>query len=359
MGKKLGSFTYKYDSLPTGGRVIDDRLGWSETYWPSFKGGIAFRWNHPDPQPFKYKLHTLADLKKMSAKQLEQLSPAELYDVSQSDYNYTLTKQILRTYSPREYWWEGICDGWALSAINYPEPDKVVIKNKEGIQVPFGASDVKALISMHSARNKGGGYADVGMKCGVNGKVEGESDSRDSFPNPPAPELANSPFCRDLNAGSFHLVLANFLGIHAKGFLADIDRFNDIWNQPIVSYSSSVVGEEPVSPDHRVDGIERRLRVKTKMTYGEELKFWTPELEAAGHLNFVSKLPVTKTPHQKFLSKNYEYILELDLDGKVVGGQWISETRPDFAWTMSVSKTFQNAPIPLKGLTQIYRPVRR
>ena len=47
-----------FDSLPVEGKLIDDRLSWSETYWPSNVGGIAYRWNSPDPQPFKYKMHT-------------------------------------------------------------------------------------------------------------------------------------------------------------------------------------------------------------------------------------------------------------------------------------------------------------
>ena len=64
----------KFDSLPGSGRLVDDRLGWSETYWPSNKGGIAYRWSHPDPQPFKYKLHTATELKNMSEAEVGQLS---------------------------------------------------------------------------------------------------------------------------------------------------------------------------------------------------------------------------------------------------------------------------------------------
>ena len=103
--------------LPTTGHLTDDRLAWSETYWPHNKGGIAYRWNHPDPQPFKYRLHTKEELLKMSPEQLGQLSPSELYDISKGDYNYTLTNQILKVYAkPGDLWWEGICHGWALAA---------------------------------------------------------------------------------------------------------------------------------------------------------------------------------------------------------------------------------------------------
>ena len=48
-----------------------------------------------------------------------------------------------------------------------------------------------------------------------------------------------------------------------------------------------------------------------------------------------------------------------DAAGKVIGGSWITETRPDFLWMFQRSATFKNSPIPLGGLGKIYSPVRR
>ena len=350
---------YRFDSLPLSGRLNDDRLGWSESFWPSNRGGIAYRWSHPNPQPFKYKLYSKEELKKMNEKEVGQLSPAELYDITLGDYNYTLTRKVLSSYSPKDLWWEGICHGWALAAANYPEPAPVRIRNKDGIVTNFGSSDVKALLAMHDAYNYQGTYAQIGMRCNASGKVPGEGDERDANPNPPVPELANSPDCVDVNAGAFHVSLSNLIGIHSRGFVADVDRFNDVWNQPVTSYASQIVGEEEVTADHRANGIERRIKVATKFTYGEELKFWTAEAEAAGSRNFVSKLPVTNTVHQEFRSKNYEYIVELDYRGNVIGGEWITETRPDFMWIITRDKKFNNTPYPLAGLNVIYQPVKR
>jgi hypothetical protein len=138
-----------------------------------------------------------------------------------------------------------------------------------------------------------------------------------------------------------------------------VDRYNDVWNQPITSYESTVEGEEGVSAIDVSEGVSRRIHVKTKMTYGEELKFYKPEIAATGAINFVSKNPVTGTPHQEFRSKNYEYILEIDSFGKIVGGTWISETRPDFLWMYERAKEFKNSPMPLGGLGRIYQPVRK
>lgn len=348
-----------FNSLPNMGMLSDDRLGWSETYWPSNLGGVAYRWNHPNPTPFKYQLYSKEEILRMSPIEMAQLSPAELYDIANDDYKYTLTHKVLGKYSLRDAWWEGICHGWSQASSHYPEPSPVVVTNKSGIKVPFGASDVKALLSMHEASNFGGKFGFVGQRCRTSGKVPGEGDNRDRNTNPPAGDLANSPECKDVNAGAFHAVITNMLGLVGKGFVADIDRFGDVWNQPITNYSMNIAGEENVSPVERSQGIERRVRVEMTMTYGEELKFHTPELEATGALNFVSKLPVTGTPHQKFLSRNYSYIVELDGTGKIIGGEWISETRPDFLWMFERSKNFKNSPMPLANLKNIYRPLKR
>lgn len=348
-----------FKQLPTNGEQLDDRYGWSETYWPSNVGGIAYRWSHPNPEPFKYKFNSKEELKRMGMQELSQLSPAEMYDVAMGDYNYTLTRKMLGRYSPRDLWWEGICHGWSQAATNYPEPAKVLVTNPDGIKVPFGSSDVKALLAMHEASNFGGAYSFTGRRCKVNGKVPGEGDNRDRNTNPPSDEDANSPDCKDVNAGAFHVVLTNMLGIHGRGFVADIDRFNDVWNQPVTSYETTIVSEEAISESDRAGGVARKVRVHTKMTYGEELKFYTPQLAAEGKKNFVSKSPVTGTVHQEFRFKPYEYYVEIDAAGKVIGGSWISETRPDFLWMFQRSTTFKNSPIPLGGLSKIYSPIRR
>ncbi len=348
-----------FNQLPLLGKQLDDRYGWSETYWPSNLGGIAYRWSHPDPRPFRYHFNTKDELKAMSRTQLSQLSPAELYDIAMGDYNYTLTRKTLSQFSTRDLWWEGICHGWSQAATNYPEPDKVLVINPDGIKVPFGSSDVKGLLAMHEAYNYGGAFSFTGKRCKVSGKVPGEESERDNNQNPPSEEEANTPDCKDINAGAFHVVLTNMLGIHGRGFVADIDRYNDVWNQPVTSYNSTLIGDEAISLDEQIAGIYRKIRLKTVMTYGEELKFFTPELAATGARNFVSKDPVTGTSHQEFRSKNYEYIVELDMAGRVLGGEWISETRPDFIWMYERAKNFRNSPIPLGGLGRIYKPIKR
>jgi hypothetical protein len=358
-----GPMKVNLNDAPAAAKLADDRYGWSESYWPSMLGGISYRWNHPTPNPFKYKLFSKEEILKMSEAELSQLSPSELYDIAQDDYKYSLTKKVQKQYSERDLWWEGICHGWAQAASNYPEPDKTVVVNKSGVKVPFGASDVKGLLAMHEAYNGKGSYARVGARCKVVGKVPGEAFPEDGIVPFPSAKDAARPECSDVNAGTFHIVLTSMIGVYSKGFVADVDRFNDVWNQPVVGYETNLnkgkLEEFSVTPEEFRNGIARKVRVKTIMSYGDELEFETPELVSEGLLNFVSKNPVTGTSSQLTSVKNYEYILELDSFDNIVGGEWISESRPDMMWMMKADKNFRDGKFPLEGLNKIYKPVAR
>lgn len=347
----------QFAALPLDGKLEDTTLGWSETYWPSNKGGIAFRWNSKNPMPFKEKLLSREEVKRASQEELSILSPAELYDIAMGDYSYSLTKKVLKEFKPKDLWWEGICHGWSQAAANYSEPEKVVVTNKDGVRVPFGSSDVKGLLSMHDAYNSKGAFVRVGDRCAVKGKVAGEESEEDGPIAPPTARDASTEKCSDVNAGAFHVVLTNMIGINSQSFVADVDRFNDVWNQPVTSYTSEVAGEVVVTGEEAKRGVKSKLLMKTVMTYGEELAFWNAEDEAEGDVAFVSKEPVTNTIHQAFKFKNYEYILELDMNGKIIGGTWISETRPDMLWTKKRDVKFLNGKFPLAGLNQIYKPI--
>jgi hypothetical protein len=345
--------------LPLEAKLQDESLGWSDSFWPSKRGGIAFRWNHPDPQPFTYMLHSKEQILKMSQEELSRLSPAELYDISQGDYRFRLTRKVHRKYSPRDLWWEGICHGWAQAAANYSEPDKVVVTNRDGVKVPFGSSDVKALLSMHDAYNSKGRYVRVGNRCRVWGKVEGEVLAPDGDVPPVSERDANRSECRDVNAGSFHVVLTNMIGINSQSFAADVDRYSDVWNQPVTSYKSMLHEEIALTDSDKRSGVFKKVRVTTTMVYSEELILYSPKAEASGYQGFISKEPVTGTPAQTYSEKNYEYILELDSFGNIIGGEWISETRPDMLWMKAKDARFRNGKFRLEGLNDIYKPIKR
>jgi len=349
--------TTDFDLMPFAAKVTDSRIGWSETYWPSNLGGIAYRWASESPKPFKEKLYSYEELKKFSLDEMSKLSPAELYDISKGDYNYTLTKKTLGLFSPKDLWWEGICHGWSLAAVNYPEPAPVQVINKDGLVVPFGSSDVKGLLAMHDAFNSQGDYARVGKKCKAYGKVAGEAWPQDGNVPPPSKKDAEDDNCRDVNAGSFHVVITNMIGINDQAFVADIDRFNDVWNQPVIAYESTIIGELTPSISQKKDGVTKLIQIQTIMTYADELEFKTEELLKEGKISFVSKEPVTPTIFQNVNTKTYEYIIELNRENKIIGGTWLTESRPDMIWSKKKDPVFRDGKLPLKDLIHIYRPI--
>src|ERR1035437_1901553 len=58
------NFVYQLNQLPLDGKL--DFTPWSETYWASKKGSINLRWNHPNPDGFKYSSPSREEVMSMS-----------------------------------------------------------------------------------------------------------------------------------------------------------------------------------------------------------------------------------------------------------------------------------------------------
>jgi hypothetical protein len=133
------------------------------------------------------------------------------------------------------------------------------------------------------------------------------------------------------------VLLANFVGIHKKGFVLDITRDLQVWNQPVTSFESKMLGEVALAPTAARSAV-RSIRMETTMGYQGEsfLANW----EAIGG-----------TPQSVNIIKLYQYDLELDAQGRIVGGEWIGADRPDFLWIQGMP-AFTDY---FAGLAGIYR----
>lgn len=350
-----------FAKLPLMARLTNQHLGWSDTYWPSNRGGIAYRWNaEPNPENFKYRFLSKEQVAKMTTAELEALSPAEKFDIFNGNYSYPFTKKVLSNYTPKDAWWEGICHGWSPAAILHPEPKRVDLKNKDGVVVPFGATDVKGLLSFYYAEvHKTNVYTRLSDRCKAKGKVPGEAYPEDRIQTPPSARDASKLECQGVNPGAFHLALTNIIGLQDRGFVADVDRFADVWNQPIVGFESEVLETMMPNSQQQAIGAVRVVKLKTKMTYGEEAVLLDPEsAEDAEESGTVSMDPVTGTDAQNYLSREYIYSLELDATGKIIGGTWHSEGRPDFLWMKGKAVKFgAGKGYNMSALNEIYSPV--
>ena len=304
MGKNLEA---RFFALPLHGQVAHSRKFWSGDYWPLNKGNINFRW-HAD-RNFMLNSPTLEELRRLRQQDIAQLSPAEKFDLLNGRYDYPLKREVLKIANLNAKNWEGICHGWAPAAINHNEPTPKVLINPEGIQIPFGSSDIKAILSYYYAYPyKVQDTHQVGRRC-YNSRVTVDNDCR-----------------HDLNAGAFHLILANKIALENEGFIADLSRYKEVWNHPIKSYQSRVISEARGRRRNSAPGTTRTVRVSTRIKYADETSNdWNT---------------VQGTSLQRINSTEFSYILEIDIYGQIIGGEWSSIRRPDFLWTMEKPTKF-------------------
>ncbi len=444
--------TYEFDRLPLEASTEHKHLPWGDSYWPMQRGGMSYRWQKFQKDPlmdqdipesqrkrvfFERLYPSKEQLLKMSSQDVSELSPMEKYSIYIGDYSYKLAKRYTESgfFGRMAPWeresWEGYCNPWTQASLHYKEPDIVVVKNKDGIELTFGSGDIKALLianySVHFSFDLGSRVGvskrvdrpQIGQRCQSTffypttkvkdgrevmaeyGETQGLLDSdlprlvsdyqqkatrllkRDrpsqwaqrqpedlfdvGLPNK-AVELSQQKECQDVNAGTFHLITANMIGLREEGFGIDKTRDAEVWNQPVYKYSSEIVSESgPLATSSK--GTVRTIRVKTKLYYADDTDYgWTffhPtqkrsegfEKEYAiyqrmlmrnGDLEQPEDYPAHLIDHA-----DYEYTLDLDVRGRIIGGDWLTLDRPDFMWIME-RPGFVGDFEPLKDL---YRPI--
>lgn len=311
----------RFSALPLKGKAGNNRRYWSADYWALKKGLINYRW-YSGEYGFDLASPDRNQALQMSEAELSALSPTEKFDLLLGRYHYPLKAEVAQYANPNAEYWEGICHGWAPAAINHNEPKPKTLRNPDGVRVPFGSTDIKALISYYYAYTyKAPTNFQVGRRCPESGGLF--NWNRD---------------CKnDLNAGTFHIILGNNLGKKKRSFIADIKRYEEVWNHPFTDYTSEITGRRPPGWLFPKPGVAEIVSVKTKVSYIDESETNTWE-------------PVLGTNIQKNGVKSYEYDLQLDKDGMIMGGTWKSKERPDFLWTVGRPSRFEGLLTGLGGL---------
>jgi hypothetical protein len=300
------SFKYKLSQLPKQGRL--DVSGWSDTYWPSYESGIAHRWNADDPQDFNYTMLTKIQLLNATKDQLRQLSPAEKFDIYTRRYDYPTVRSEWSRTSADDPTWEGICHGWSPAALAYKQPNPAELTNPDGITIPFGSSDVKALLSYYVGQYDSNSETKfVGLRCDI--------DLDDH------PENSEDEECFDMDPGAWHVLVANQIGLMKQGFVIDRVRDQQVWNQPFDGFQSNFT-KLHLPRENCTEGTAKSVHVKTTISYSKEVApAWDPE-----------------DPY--VVDEPYEYYLDLDKKGNIIGGGQVTWRRTDFAWSQSPNKFY-------------------
>lgn len=292
-------FETKFENLARSGQLT--KLPWSDSYWATQRAGIAYRWMAPSFPPFGYTLPSERTVSSMSSEEISKLSPAEKLDIFMGRYDFPTVISERRRTNPGAAAWEGLCHGWAPAALEFAEPNPVTLSGANGIKIPFGSSDVKALLSWYMALHNPVSAIGLGGRCNFSGNLG----------------MSTAP-CRDANAGAFHIVLTNLISKYREGFIADISRAAEVWNQPVYGYRTRELSRQRPSIG-AARGTTQEVIVETVLQYSVEIE---PQWNALGQLAERPAVGATV----------YRYRLELDSQGKIIGGDWLQDARPDFLW---------------------------
>lgn len=313
---------------------------WSDDYWPIYKGMLGARYINEDFQEV-YSWKEAKDFVTQnpvkvdsSVEEIDNLSPSEKFDllITKDVNSLKLTQamwaqgeQYLAQYDEVEKWM-GICHGWAPASFKVSRPkNAVTVKDAQGRDIKFYPSDIKALSSLLWAT---GDYQNhfVGGRCSQKEPEEDENGR------------VTAKDCIDNNPATFHLALANGIGIHKESFVMDATYDYEVWNQPISSFG--VVFFNPnkgdnvenikegiiALSDYAEDPYKKYRSKKAKYIVGVQLELnYIVEIEPTHRL-------IDNVDFDGINRAYYVYDLELDENYNIVGGEWYDNQHPDFLW---------------------------
>ena len=146
--------------------------------------------------------------------------------------------------------------------------------------------------------------------------------------------------CRDVNAGAWHVVITNLLGLHGRAFVEDRTFDFQVWNQPLLAYEITTQRE-----------IELADALELLNSEGEAYPF---NADAARFVEIRMTTDYLVEGHQQTYPlgeegyvrhDQYHYILELDGEGRIIGGEWVGssiDNHPDFLWVPTGPRTGWN-----------------
>lgn len=302
-------------------------IPWPGSYWPTYKDSINVVWNTGDQSASEKYAKAYG------------LNPTELQNqvsaVNGVDAHANKTKCTTdaactaqndasvcakRTGAGSGYCiptWYGICHAWAPAAILEAEPQCDVVKNGQ----TFRVLDIKALVT---AVYDGSAISTVFTGARFNG------------PDTPAATDAYGRFVnaarRDVGAGFFHLAITTIMGKHKQSFIIDVTAGTQVWNQPVRSYEVQAMDLVDVAHASQQYFGTTVYPFNAQMVYLAFVKTsvrWIVEAYADG------PLVATQRVDTYTASREYEYLLELDANYAVIGGEWVGRSKvdhPDFLW---------------------------
>jgi len=302
----------RLDALPASGEAA--QVPWAGSYWPVMNDTINARWAGASSESPAKKYERAFGLSGVedAVSRDHGIDGAAGQRACTRDSDCTAARgEVCGKRAGRSSgrcipsWW-GICHAWAPAAILWPQPRGPVTKNG----VRFEVQDLKALASLVHDRTQ---TRFAALRC--------DSDSADFATDHYGRPLDGA--CRDTNAGTFHVLLANYLGRMRQSFVEDRTIDDEVWNQPLRSYR--VVSRRELTAAE-VAAWPFNAKAKRLVKVVTDVRFIT---ETEPGVGFVG------APDAYTATDRYEYVLELDAAGKIIGGEWTGASvgaHPDFLW---------------------------
>lgn len=245
-------FTWQYDQLPEKGGVEEWRVPYSGYIYPDTAGGTQRSLSKYD-RAFNGGRGLAVSYEKRDTSMTE-LQPGLFGG-----------RLFARQRTPD---WYGHCNGWTSAAIRHAEPVESVTRNG----VTFTPSDIKGLLAEIYIYN----HHEV---------LAGENQ-------------------RQINAGVFHAIIANWVGRGDHPLGMEADPSEEKWNYPVYAYATS-------SAKHSA----REIEVKMNIAYAKD-----------------SNGEWDESPRIKRV-KYFHYMLNLDTNGRIVGGHFYRDSNViDMLW---------------------------
>jgi hypothetical protein len=263
------------------------------------------------------------------ARKLDQLSPAEKYDLLVGDNQGTLTES--QWSEGRKFFesktladWMGICEGSAAASVMYPEPKhEVDLKLASGDHLHFHIMDIKALEALlWSSYNVH--IAISGGRCKTLNPSEDENG------------VITDENCFDGNPGSFYIAVLNFLGLEKRPFFINRVKAIEVWNVPVVGYEVSYYN---LKTGHYTSGLKDAIVPIEQIPANDKFrKYRSSQTKSVVGVYLTIQMAMGRTIHRDQTASTvntqatYKLDLELNEAGEIVGGEWHQEDHPNFMW---------------------------
>jgi hypothetical protein len=323
------TYEYAVDKLPVKG--ITARALIPGDYWPTSKDSINQRWDKDELSPaekVEKALNKAGFAKAITAQYGIGAYSERPVCTSTGDECASLPDEtecaIPRGESKGRCipsWW-GICHGWAPYAFSESAPVKPVRVNG----VTFFPGDLEGLMSLMYSKNLPTKF--ISSRCDER-SAERDADGR-----------LTSSSCRDMNPGAMFVVLANKIGLRREALVEDRTRGHQVWNQPVRSFAVTNAVNGKLKVISKTDAVTLlRGAAGTESIYKNN-----PDAKSFRYVELEVRYITESSPSRQTRSSNLaaftrvdalKLILELDARGRIVGGEWVGESReahPDFMW---------------------------